>query len=57
MYVGDMTVCEKHQDAKLDCLYCDLVEENYWKDKYFQMLKQHMETVKELYELELKFKG
>ena len=57
MFEDDMAVCDQHQKTKLECFYCDLVQETYWKEKYLQILNQHMDTVKELYKLELKYEG
>lgn len=57
MFEDDMAVCDQHQKTKLEFFYCDLVQETYWKEKYLQILNQHMDTVKELYELELKYEG
>jgi len=57
MFEDDMAVCDQHQKTKLEFFYCDLVQETYWKEKYLQILNQHMDTVKELYKLELKYEG
>jgi hypothetical protein len=52
MLVSNTAVCDQHRNITAECFYCDLTEEKFWKEKYFKMLKQHMATVKELYELE-----
>jgi len=55
MITSDMAVCAQHKDVKAKYFYCDLIEEQFWKKNYLKILKQHMTTVKELYELEEKY--
>ena len=52
-----ITVCKQHEDIKAECLYCDLIQEGYWKEKYFETAKQLVEVVEELYQLEAEFKA
>ncbi len=54
MLMNDMATCEQHKDVQAACFYCELIEEQFWKKNYLKILKQHMATVKELYELEEK---
>ena len=52
MPTEEIAVCEKHKEEKTLCLVCDLVKENFWKEKYFKTAQRLTATVEELLLLE-----
>lgn len=56
MELQNIAVCKEHEDVTAECFYCDLIKDDYWKEKYLETAKQLMEVVEELFHLEAKFK-
>jgi hypothetical protein len=56
MELLNVAVCKEHEDISAECFYCDLTQDDYWKEKYLETAKQLMEVVEELFQLEAKYK-
>ena len=54
MELQNVAVCKEHEHITAQCFYCDIIPNDYWKEKYLETAKQLMEVVEELFQLEEK---